>query len=245
MNATTVTAALLGLGVGMWAWLALPTRFVGATEVPGLLAALGPSLAGLVFLAVTGVGEATWRRPSGTQRAAHLARRPLFSRAQPWAARALWAWAALLGVAVVVFGVIAEADGRSIGNASLDGCMVDGVPVPCDFGVWARSRDGPTGCPSCSEPAPCSPPPSGCSTSSPVAPRSGAPAPPRTTCCAPCQRPGSSAASLAIGVTLTGVAFFAGATAVNAGWWWGWALLLLAVGVLGTSVGIAMRRVAP
>lgn len=246
MNATTVTAALLGLGVGMWAWLALPTRFVGATEVPGLLAALGPSLAGLVFLAVTGVGEATWRRPSGTQRAAHLARRPLFSRAQPWAARALWAWAALLGVAVVVFGVIAEPDGRSIGNASLDGCMVDGVPVPCDFGASGPFPGWPYGLPILL----------GAGTVLTatlgvlylVARR-------------PAVRGTSTAeddllrtvsatrvvrgAQLAIGVTLTGVAFFAGATAVNAGWWWGWALLLLAVGVLGTSVGIAMRRVAP
>ena len=52
-------------------------------------------------------------------------------------------------------------------------------------------------------------------------------------------------AQLALGITLAGVTFFAGATASNAGWWWGWALLLVAVAVLGTSVGIALRRVAP
>ena len=246
MNAITVTAAVLGLGIGMWAWVALPTAFVSATSVPGLLAALGPSLAGLVYLGVTGVGEATWRRPTGTQRAAHLARRPLFSRAQPWAARALWAWAALLGLAVVVFGVIAAPDGRSIGSASLDGCVVDGVPVPCDFGASGPFPGWPYGLPILIGAATVlvvtlgvlylvarRPAVRGTSTTDDELLR--------TVSATRVVR----GAQLALGITLAGVTFFAGATASNAGWWWGWALLLVAVAVLGTSVGIALRRVSP
>ena len=246
MNLITIAAGVVGIGVGVWAWVALPSTFVSATAVPGLLAALGPALAGLVFLAVTAVGEATWRRPSGAQRAAHLVRRPLFSRAQPWAARALWAWTFLLAVAVVVFGVVAAPDGRSIGNASTDGCVVDGVPVPCDGGA--------------SGPFP------GWSYGLPVL--LGA----ATVLAAtigvlylvarrPAVRGTSTAdddllrtvsatrvvrgAQLAQGVTLAGVTFFAGATAVNAGWWWGGVLLLGAVVVLGTALGVSVRRVRP
>ena len=246
MNAITVTAVLLGLGFAMWAWLALPTRFVGATAVPGLLAALGPSLAGLVYLAVTGVGEATWRRPSGTQRAAHLARRPLFSRARPWAARALWAWAVLLVSAVAVFGAIAEPDGRSIGTTSLDGCALGGVPVPCDHGSSGPFPGWPYGLPVLIGAATVlvgtlgvlylvarRPAVRGTSSIDDELLR--------TVSATRVVRGGQ----LALGTTLAGITFFAGATAGRAGWWWGWAALLLAVIVLGASVGIAVRRVAP
>lgn len=245
-NVITAAAGLVGIGVGLWAWVVLPTRFVGATEVPGLLAALGPSLAGLVFLVVMGVGEATWRRPSGTERAAHLARRPLFSRAQSWAARALWAWATLLGLAVATFGVIAEPDGRSIGNASLDGCVVDGVPVPCDGAASGPFPGWPYGLPVLLGTAAVlagtlgvlylvarRPAVRGTSTTDDELLR--------TVSATRVVR----GAQLAIGITLAGVTFFAGATAVNAGWWWGWALLLTSVGVLGTALGVCFRRVAP
>ena len=52
-------------------------------------------------------------------------------------------------------------------------------------------------------------------------------------------------AQLSQGTALAGVTFFAGATSANAGWWWAWPLLILAVVVLGTALGVALRRVAP
>ncbi|MDX5400478.1 MAG: hypothetical protein LPK92_12280, partial [Actinomycetes bacterium] len=52
-------------------------------------------------------------------------------------------------------------------------------------------------------------------------------------------------AQLSQGTAVAGMAFFAGATAANAGWWWAWPLLVLAVVVLGASLGIALRRLSP
>ena len=246
MNLITVAAALVGVGVGLWGWVALPTRFVSATSVPGLLAALGPSLAGMVYLGITAAGEATWRRPSGSERAAHLARRPLFSRAQPWAARVLWAWTILLAVTVVGFGAMAEPDGRSVRTVGTDGCTVDGVPVPCDGGASGPFPGWPYGLPIL------------LGTAAVVAATLGV-------LYLVARRPavrGTSTdddellrtvsatrvvrgAQLALGITLAGVTFFAGTTASNAGWWWGLPIILLAVGVLGTSLGVCFRRVAP
>lgn len=246
MNTTTTLATLVGIAVALWAWVTLPTSFVGATEVPGLLAALGPALAGLVYLGITAAGEATWRRPSGAERAARLTRRALFSRAQPWAARVLWAWVALLGLAVAVFGVIAEPDGRSVGHASREGCLADGVPVPCGSGASGPFPGWPYGIPIlvgsalvlaatlgvlylvARRPA--------------VAGASAADDDVLRTVSATRVVRG---AQLALGTTLTGVTFFAGATGANAGWWWSWAVLPLAVAVLGVSVGTSLRRVTP
>lgn len=194
-NTTTAIAALGGLGFAAWGWSSFPTVYVSATEVPGLLAALGPALAGLVFLAVTAAGESTWPRPAGSYRAAHLERRPLFSRPQSWAARALWTWTALLAALLVLFGAIAEPDGRSIAHGPGVGeCLADGVPVPCGGGASGPFPVGPTGSRCCSAPPSSWPPPSGSSTSSPAAPPSGAPPPTTTRCCARSRRHGWCAA---------------------------------------------------
>lgn len=247
MNATTAVATLGGLAFAVWAWSTFPTVYVGATEVPGLLAALGPALAGLVHLGITAVGEATWPRSAGSYRAAHLERRPLLSRAQPWAARALAAWTALLTVLLVTFGVVAEPDGRSIRHAPGVGeCLADGVPVPCAGGASGPFPGWPYSLPMLLAAALL------------VAATLG-------TLYVVARRPAVRAttpdddallrtvsatrvvrgAQLAQGTALAGVAFFAGTTAFNAGWWWAWPLIVLAVAVLGTSFGVALRRVTP
>ncbi|NCD16355.1 MAG: hypothetical protein EOL91_03410 [Actinobacteria bacterium] len=246
-NTTTAIAALGGLGFAAWGWSSFPTVYVSATEVPGLLAALGPALAGLVFLAVTAAGESTWPRPAGSYRAAHLERRPLFSRPQSWAARALWTWTALLAALLVLFGAIAEPDGRSIAHGPGVGeCLADGVPVPCGGGASGPFPGWPYGLPMLLGAALV------------VAATLGVL---HVVARRPAVR-GTSAeddallrtisatrvvrgAQLSQGTALAGVTFFAGATSANAGWWWAWPLLILAVVVLGTALGVALRRVAP
>lgn len=246
MNTGTLVAALAGLGFAVWAWVTFPTSYVNATEVPGLLAALGPILACLVFLIVTAVAEVTWPRQTGGERGAFLTRRPLVTPAASWAMRALWAWAGLLGVLLVLFGLVAEPDGRSIAKLSSDGCLVNGVPVPCTGGATGPFPGWPYG--------------------APILLATG------IILVATllvlhlvARRPsvwGTSQADdqllrtisatrvvrgtqLALGATLSGVLFFAGMTAANAGWWWGWPTLVSAVVVLGTAFGLAMRRMSP
>ncbi len=247
MNNTTVVATLAGLVFASWAWFTFPTAYVNATSVPGLLAALGPALAGLVYLGVTAASEGTWRLPSGDQRAAFLARRPLFSRAFPWATRALWVWAGLLTVLLVTFGLIAEPDGRSLRNApDVGSCLADGVPVPCGGGASGPFPGWPYGVPV-------------------LVAALLVVAATLAVLHLVARRPavwGTSAtddellraisatrvvrgAQLSLGTSLAGITFFAGATASNAGWWWGWVAIILAVTVLGASFGVAMRRVNP
>lgn len=245
MNTGTLVAALAGLGFAMWAWVAFPTSYVNATEVPGLLAALGPILAGLVYLAVTAVAEVTWPRPTGSERAAFLTRRPLVTSAASWAMRALWAWAGLLGVLLVVFGVVAEPDGRSIATTGGERCLVNGVPVPCSGGATGPFPGWPYGGPILVA--------TGVILVATLAvlhlvarrPAVWATSPGddqllRTISATRVVR----GTQLALGTTLSGVLFFAGTTAANAGWWWGWPTLAAAVVVLGTSFGLAMRRMS-
>ena len=247
MNITTGVAALGGLTFAGWAWSTFPTVYVNATEVPGLLAALGPGLAGLVYLGLTAIGEATWPKPAGTYRDASLARRPLFSPAQTWAMRALWTWTALLTVMLSAFGLIAEPDGRSLGHAPGVGeCRADGVLVPCGGGASGPFPGWPYGLPML------------LMAGLIVAATLG-------TLYVVARRPavhGTSpeddsllrtvsatrvvrGAQLAQGAALAGVTFFAGATASNAGWWVAWPLIVLAVLVLGLCFGVALRRVTP
>lgn len=247
INTTTTLATAAGLGVALWAWFTFPTIHVNATEVPGLLAALGPTLSGLVFLSVTAAAEATWRRPTGAQRAAHLTRRPLFSRALPWATRALWAWGGLLAAALVTFGVIAEPDGRSLAHApGTGGCLIDGVPVPCDGGASGPFPGFAYGVPMLAGAALLlaatlavlhlvarRPAVWGTSTADDDLLR---------TISATRVVRGSQ---LALGASLAGVLFFAGTTAFNAGWWWAWAAIVGAVAILGAAFAVALRRVGP
>lgn len=247
MNATTAIATVGGLGFAGWAWTTFPTVYLSATEVPGLLAALGPALAGLVHLGIIAAAEGTWPRSAGSYRAAHLERRPLLSRAQPWAVRALASWTVLLTALLITFGALAEPDGRSIRHAPGVGeCLADGVPVPCGGGASGPFPGWPYGLPML------------LAAVLVVAATLG-------TLYVVARRPavrGTSpaddtllrtisatrvvrGAQLAQGTTLAGATFFAGTTASNAGWWWAWPLIVLAVVVLGASFGIALRRVAP
>jgi len=245
INTTTAVAGAAGLGFALWAWLTFPAVHLRATATPGLLAALGPSLAGMVFLGIVAAAEATWKRPSGATRAAHLARRPLFSRALPWATRALWAWAGLLAAALATFGVIAEPDGRSLGHAPGVGeCRVDGIP--CDGGASGPFPGWPYGVPLLVA----------------AAVVVGATlAVLHLIARRPAVRGTSAAdddvlrtisatrvvrgAQLSLGASLAGVLFFAGTTAFNAGWWWAWPAILAAPVVLGAALGVAARRVGP
>lgn len=105
-------ATLLGLGFALLAFAVFPVT----TAVPGLLIALAPSLAGIVFVIAATVGESFWPVPKGQQRGAFLARRPMFANAAP---APLWAsatWAVLLVAALVLCGFAATSDGRSIAH---------------------------------------------------------------------------------------------------------------------------------
>ena len=104
------TAAILGL---IFAALAL-ALFPVTTPVPGVLIAVAPSLAGIVFVIAATVGESFWPVPKGQQRGAFLTRRPMFANAGP-----MWAvitWAVLLVFALVFFGFAAMPDGRSLAH---------------------------------------------------------------------------------------------------------------------------------
>jgi hypothetical protein len=231
MNTTTLLATTSGLAFALWAWFTLPTVYVNATEVPGLLAALGPIVAGLMYLAITAAGEASWRPPSGPRRTAHLTRRPLFPRAAPWANRVLWLWVALLAAALLAFGAAAEPDGRSIaGTASTSGPFPGwpyGIPilvgtalvVGATLGVLALVARRP-------------------------AVRDTAPDDDsllRTVSATRVVR----GAQLSLGTTLAGVMFLAGTTASNAGRDWAWPAIVAAAVVLGVSFGVTFRRVSP
>lgn len=247
INTTTTMAAAAGLVFALWAWVTFPTIHVNATEVPGLLAALGPSLAGLVFLGVVAAAEATWKRPSGTTRAARLTRRPLFSRALPWATRALWAWTGLLAAALAAFGAIAEPDGRSLAHAPGVGeCLVDGIPVPCDGGASGPFPGWPYGVPLLAAAA--------LVVGATLAVLHLVARRPAVWGTSPADddvlRTISATrvvrgAQLSLGTSLAGVLFFAGATAHNAGWWWAWPAIVAAPAVLGAAFGVATRRVGP
>lgn len=229
MNTTTLMATVGGIGFALWAWFTLPTVYVNATEVPGLLAALGPIVAGLVYLAITAAGEASWRPPSGPRRTAPLTRRPLLSRAAPWANRILWLWVGLLTATLLAFGAVAEPDGRSIAGAGSTSGPFPGWPygipilvgtalvVGATLGVLALVARRP-------------------------AVRDTTPDDDshlRTVSAARVVR----GAQLSLGATLTGVLFVAGTTASNADW--AWPAIVAAALVLVVSFGVTFRRVSP
>lgn len=227
MNTTTLMATVGGIGFALWAWFTLPTVYVNATE--RLLATLGPIVAGLVYLAITAAGEASWRPPSGPRRTSHLARRPLFSRAAPWANRILWLWVGLLTATLLAFGAVAEPDGRSIGGTASTSGPFSGWPygipilvgtalvVGATLGVLALVARRP-------------------------AVRDTTPDDDsllRTVSAARVVR----GAQLSLGATLTGVLFVAGTTASNADW--AWPAIVAAALVLVVSLGVTFRRVSP
>lgn len=134
IRVTYVSAAAVGIVFAFWAYAMLPTAFVNATNTPGLLAALGPSLAGIVYVAAAMLGEITWPSPTGASRAAYLTPRPAFAQPARRAFGALWLWAALLILTLVVFGFLGASDGRSIPLNTTDP-RIGGAAGP--FPGWA------------------------------------------------------------------------------------------------------------
>lgn len=110
-------AALVGVILALVAVYVFPTVYVNATEVPGLLAALGPSVAGLAFVLIAALGEALWPRPKGERRGAYLERRPVFANAADLTKWASATWGALLAGALLFFGYAAASDGDSPGRS--------------------------------------------------------------------------------------------------------------------------------
>ena len=117
-------AALVGLAFAALAAYAFPTIYVNSTEVPGLLAALAPLIAGILFVDIAAIGESFWPRPKGHKRGAYLARRPALANAGAITQIATVLWATLLVVSLVLFGFIAvkggDASGRAIANVAAD-----------------------------------------------------------------------------------------------------------------------------
>ncbi len=110
-------AALIGLMFALVAVALFPTVYVNATAIPGMFAALAPSLAGIVFVVSAGFGESFWPKPKGQRRDAFLTRRPALANAAPLALWACVTWALLLTVALVFCGIVAKRGGEDAGRA--------------------------------------------------------------------------------------------------------------------------------
>lgn len=80
----------------------------------GVVVGLVPAAAGVAYLVVLGIGEATWPRPSGDLRRAPLTRRGPADVTPRRARRGSWAAFATLGVVLLTTGLTADADGRSV-----------------------------------------------------------------------------------------------------------------------------------
>ena len=107
-TALAVLAGALALPVGM-----LGTRSTSGLAV-GLATGLLPALAGLAFLGVHAIGEATWPRPAGQVRRASLERRTIRDLAPRLGLTAVATWTTGLVVALLGFGLAADATGRTV-----------------------------------------------------------------------------------------------------------------------------------
>ena len=95
---------------------------------PGMLLGLVPFAAALMFCLARIVGESRWPRPTGEVRTAPLVRRSLRDQGG-WRLRVLLGTVGALGIALVVFGLTAADDGRSVERATT---------YPGDLGVGVR-----------------------------------------------------------------------------------------------------------
>ncbi len=86
--------------------------------VTGVVLGMVPALVGAVFLAVHAVGELTWPRPTGTVRAASLSRRTVRDIAPRGLRVLVWSLTVAVAAAVVVGGLTAAPDGRSMSRAT-------------------------------------------------------------------------------------------------------------------------------
>lgn len=83
-----------------------------------ILAGLYPAVLGLEYLGVHAVGERTWPRPAGPVRRAALVHRRVADVAPTWLRRLTLGWALTAALALLVFGLTAAADDRSVRHGS-------------------------------------------------------------------------------------------------------------------------------
>lgn len=128
VNVTAWVVAVLGLAAVAGAGGSAVRALGAGPSAPGVVAALAPAIAALLFLAVHAVGERTWPRPTGRVRRATLVRREP-SVTLTWLRWATGAWAVLLVVTLVGFGVSATG-GRRLRTVSPDGLVQEAGPYP-------------------------------------------------------------------------------------------------------------------
>jgi hypothetical protein len=112
-------------------------RRLGGAGVPGGAWAAGPFVVALAYCGVRAAGELTWPRPRGAVRTAPLQRRTVADLGG-WRLRWLLATAALLVVTLVVTGLTAAPDGRSVPHPvriTDDGGVMTGASGP--YPGWA------------------------------------------------------------------------------------------------------------
>lgn len=238
-------AGIVGVFTGILAWNIFPSDLVNVTAVPGLLAALGPFIAGAMYALVALIGESTWASPQGATRSASLAARGTIAAPDRPSAIALGAWTVLLAVILVIFGLIASPSGRALPHPG-------GLVAPPDADILTRGRlYGESG------PFP------GWAYGVPLliglavllaitllAARQIARRPAvwgtGTDDDAHLRQLSATrlvrGVQLAIACTIAGVLWFAAAAAGNGGHWWAWPAAFLAAGVFGTALGVAFRK---
>lgn len=227
-------AALLGLIFAIVILYLGPTVYINSTEVPGLLASLGPIMAGLVFVDVAALGEAFWPKPKGVSRGAYLTRRPPLINGATVPVWSMGTWALLLTGFLIFTGFSATRSGESAGR-SLPHHVGEGSSGP--FPGW------PYGVPIlilglvlilfvllilhqiARRPAVF-----GTSPSEDLYLRRMS------------ATYLTKGAQLAFAVTLAGLLFFAGSAATNAGWWWGVPAMVSAAPILLTSIGVVFWK---
>lgn len=126
---TLAVLAAVGTAVVL---IAQPVAWPGWAPAPGILQALTPFAIAVAFGLVRAVGELTWPRPSGTVRAAPLARRT------PWSVggtRLRWVLAtgAAIVVVLVTAGVTADVTGRAL---AVTGTDADGLTFSMSHGPY-------------------------------------------------------------------------------------------------------------
>lgn len=110
-GAVRVRTTLGGLASAVAAVLALSFLLMGEITPGALVASVAPAVVATVMVIASTLVELTWPKPTGTLRVARVARRPAAPRAL---GRVLAGSAALTALLLLVAGLVASTDGRSI-----------------------------------------------------------------------------------------------------------------------------------
>ncbi|MEU4385248.1 hypothetical protein [Promicromonospora sp. NPDC023805] len=129
-----ISAAAAALSIGLA--VGLSSRAVDPWGPPGVLLGLAPFAAVLMICLARIVGESRWPRPAGEVRTAPLVRRSVPDQGG-WRLVTFLGTTGALGVAFVVFGLTAAADGRSVEGVERQ------VTYPGDPGTEVVSAAGP------------------------------------------------------------------------------------------------------